>query len=469
LVGIIDFCTYIPSYRLPRDLIAEQWGTKSIGGAKAIANYDQDALTMAFEVAWNLVEQDETKLPHDGLYFASTTAPYWQRASSSFIAAACDLRDEIETVDFGGTLRCGTAALRAALNAVVAGANRKVIVAVSDVRDGAPESVEEQQFGDGAAGLCIGSEGVIAELIAHGSRSDDFHDEWRRDKDSYVSVLASRYSLERGYIANTVAIGKHILDLASLKPKDIAHLALSSPDGRSHIIAAKKLGFDISQLVDVPIANGGLTGAPLPITLLCNALEKAKPADFVLTISHGDGADAVLFRVTDQKLKRRHIPKTASPIAIPTYSVYRKLREFSRTAIEDGAVISNVTLEQEERQHVRLHATRCPKCNTVQFPLTAVCVQCQNRSGLEETRMLRRGTVFTFTKDYLYSAPVSPVVVGVIELEDGARFYCQLTDVDAETIGIGTKVQLTLRRLKDGGRMHHYYWKCRPVEDDESV
>jgi hydroxymethylglutaryl-CoA synthase len=469
LVGIIDFCSYIPSYRLSRDLIAEQWGTKSLGGLKAVANYDQDALTMAFEVAWNLVERDETKLPHDGLYFASTTAPHWQRASSSFIAAACDLPDEIETVDFGGSLRSGTAALRAALNAVVAGANRKVIVAASDVRDGAPESLEEQQFGDGAAGLCIGSEAVIAELIAHGSRSDDFHDEWRRDKDLYVSVLGSRYSQERGYIANTIAIGKHILDLTSLKPSDIAHLALTSPDGKAHVIAANKLGFNPNQLVEVPIADGGLTGAPLPITLLCNALEKAMPGDFVLSISHGDGADAVLFRVTEEKGKRPHMPATGSPITIPTYSVYRKLREFNRTAIEEGEVISNVTLEQEERQNVRLHATLCPTCNTVQFPLAVVCVHCQNRSGLEEIRMRRRGTVFTFTKDYLYKAPVSPVVVGVIELKDGARFYCQLTDVDAVAIGIGQKVQLTLRRLKDGGRMHHYYWKCRPVEDNEAI
>jgi hydroxymethylglutaryl-CoA synthase len=468
LVGIIDFCSYIPSYRLPRDLIAEQWGTKSIGGAKAVASYDQDALTMALEVAWNLVERDETKLPHDGLYFASTTAPYWQRASSSFIAAACDLPDEIEAVDFGGSLRSGTGALRAALNAVVAGANRKVIVAVSDVRDGAPESLEEQQFGDGAAGLCIGSEGVIAELIAHGSRSDDFHDEWRRDKDLYVSVLGSRYSQERGYIANTIAIGKHILDLTGLKPSDIAHLALSSPDGRAQVTAAKKLGFDPNQLVAVPIADGGLTGASLPITLLCNALEKAKPGDFVLTIGHGDGADAVLFRVTTQNRKRTHI-SSVSPITIPTYSVYRKLRDFNRTATEEGGVISNVTLEQEDRQNVRLHATRCPECKTVQFPLAVVCVHCQNRSGLQEIRMSRRGTVFTFTKDYLYNAPVSPVGVGVIELEDGARFYCQLADVDAEAIGIGQKVQLTLRRLKDGGRMHHYYWKCRPVEEGESI
>lgn len=469
MVGIIDYSTYTPSYRLARNLIAEQWGTKSLGGVKAVANYDQDALTMAFEAAWTLVERDETKVQHDGLYFASTTAPYWQRASSCFIAAACDLPDEIEAVDFGGSIRCGTGALRAALNAVVAGANRKVLVAVSDVRDAAPESIEEQQFGDGAAALAIGREEVIAELIAHGSRSDDFLDEWRRDKDSYVSTLGSRYSLERGYIANTVAIGKRILDLARLKASDINHVALSSPDGKSHLIAAKKLGFDPTQLVEVPIANGGLSGAPLPITLLCKALDKATPGEFVLTIAHGDGADAVLFRMTDEKRKADQTSATISPLNIPTYSVYRKQRDFNRTATDEGGVISNVTLEQEERQNVRLHATRCSNCKTVQFPIAVVCVQCHGRKGLQEIRMRRRGRVFTFTKDYLYNAPVSPVGVAVIELEDGARFFCQLTDIETEAIEIGQRVQLTLRRLKDGGRMHHYYWKCRPVGANETT
>jgi len=445
-------------------LIAEQWGTKSIGGVKAVANFDQDALTMAFESSWNLVVRDGPNEQYDGLYFASTTAPYWQRASSSFIAAACDLPDEIETVDFGGSLRSGTAALRAALNSVAAGATRKVIVTAADVREGAPESLEEQQFGDGAVALSIGSEGVVAELLAQASRSDDFFDEWRREKDSYVSALSSRFSIDRGYVANTVAIGKRILDVAHLEPCDIAFIAVSSPDGKAHVTAAKKLGFEPSQVVEVPITNRGLTGSPMPLMLLCNALDVAKPGNLVLAISHGDGADAFLFQVTNNiRVGGSDVGAAITPIQIPSYSLYRKRRDFNLNGIDEGGVMSNVTLEQEERQNVRLHATRCPKCTTVQFPLGVVCAQCQNRIGLEEIRMGRRGTVFTFTKDYLYNAPISPVVLGVIEIEDGARFYCQLTDVDAEAVRIGQRVQFTLRRLKDGGKMHHYYWKCRPI------
>ena len=463
MVGITDYTEYVPRCRLRRDLIAEQWGAKSIGGMKAVANFDEDALTLAFEAARRLVERDGTKEPVDALYFASTTSPYWQRAVSSFIAAACDLPDEIETVDFGGSVRAGTSALRAGLNAVSAGTNDRVIVTAADVREGAPESAEEQLFGDAAAALRIGREGIVAELIAQASCADDFLDEWRRDRDRYVTVLSSRYTTERGYVANTVAVGQLALKKAGIKPGDVALVALSSPDGRAHNTVAKNLGFDTEQVVEVPIKDGGLTGTPLPLTLLCKALDAVTSGALVLVIGHGDGADALLFRATDNRHSLAIPVVNGSNLEIPSYTIYRKLRDFTRSMAEEGAVISNIMFEKEERQNVRLHGMRCSNCETVQFPPAPLCVACRNREALEEVRLAQRGTIFTYAIDYLYNAPNPPTVMAVIELEDGARFYCQVTDVNPEKVQIGQRVELTLRRFKEGGGMHHYYWKCRPV------
>ena len=36
----------------------------------------------------------------DGLYFASTTAPYIEKQSSSMVAAALDFRQDLFTLDF---------------------------------------------------------------------------------------------------------------------------------------------------------------------------------------------------------------------------------------------------------------------------------------------------------------------------------------------------------------------------------
>jgi len=463
LVGIVDYATYVPVYRLRREIIAEQWCARSAGGRKAVSNFDEDSLTLAYETAWSLVGRNA---PVGALYFASTTSPYWQRACSSLIAAACDLPDELDTMDFGGTVRAGTAALRAAFNSVAAGTNRKVIVTAADVRDGAPESPEEQTFGDAAAAVVVGQEGVIAEVIAQTSRSDDFFDEWRRDRDACVTAIASRYAVERGYEANVVAAAQQILRMANLKPADVKYLALSSPDGRAHIKAARKLGFDTGQLVDVPLEDVGITGTAMSLALLCAALDRAEAGALILVVGYGDGADAVLLRMTGQRPKRAEHPGNGNAsIEIPSYAMYRKLRDFNRRGPEDGAVISNVMFEQEERQNIRLHAGRCSSCGTVQFPFAPVCAKCHVRNVLKEVPMARCGAIFTFTKDYLYAGPTQPTVMAVIELGDGARFYCQMTDVEPQKVRIGMPVNLTLRRLKDGGGMHHYYWKCRPAQE----
>jgi len=41
MVGIVSFGSYIPTYRLPRDVIAKEWGTPSLGGERAIASFDE--------------------------------------------------------------------------------------------------------------------------------------------------------------------------------------------------------------------------------------------------------------------------------------------------------------------------------------------------------------------------------------------------------------------------------------------
>ena len=51
---------------------------------------------------------DQNKV--DGLYFATTTAPYKERESASIIAAALDLRSSIRTSDFTNSLKAGTGA-----------------------------------------------------------------------------------------------------------------------------------------------------------------------------------------------------------------------------------------------------------------------------------------------------------------------------------------------------------------------
>lgn len=458
MIGVSGAAIYLPRFRLRREVISTAWGKSAAPGSKAVCHFDEDTLTMGYSAASVLTA---TGAEPDRLLFSSTSAPYWQRSASSQIAAACDLRPSTGTMDFGGSLRCGTSALIAAIEAVQAGQVNHVLVIAAERRDGAPESSEELLFGDAAAAITISREGVIAEIVATHSRSDDFLDEWRRDRDTDVRGYPSKYTLSRGYEANVVAVVKELLEKAGVPPTDIAIAAIASPDGRAQLACAKALGIAPNRLVDMNVAEVGATGSAMPLVGLALGLEKAQPGDLILCAGYGDGADALLFRSVAPGTRLR---RELNTIEIGTYPLFRKSRDYLREG-SGGAEISNVLWKREAVQNVRLHGTRCPVCCRVQFPVTRICSACRNPEGLQELRLARTGSVFTFTKDYLYDAPAQPTIMTVVDLDRGGRFLCQLTDVDDREVRIGMRVELVLRRMREGASNHHYYWKCRPVED----
>ena len=99
MAGIVSYGAYIPIYRLSRDEIARAWGGGGRGGEKAVANWDEDSLTMGVEAVIDCLNNMNRELV-DGLYFASTTPPYREKQSASIMAAAADLRRELVTADF---------------------------------------------------------------------------------------------------------------------------------------------------------------------------------------------------------------------------------------------------------------------------------------------------------------------------------------------------------------------------------
>jgi 3-hydroxy-3-methylglutaryl CoA synthase/uncharacterized OB-fold protein len=455
MIGITGYSVYVPRRRIRRETIAAAWGSPGMPGCKTVMSFDEDSLTMAQSAVWPLVENGGA----EALAFASTTAPYWQRSSASLIAAACDLPPRVATADFGASLRCGTTALRSALDAVAAGSVRNALVTAADCRESALESAEEMLFGDVAAAVSVGRENLAAQLVAAVSRSDDFPDEWRRDVDAQVRSFPSKYSLTRGYTENVLAAGRALIEKAEIKPSEIARAVLASPDGRAHLAAAKALEIPASRVVDARTQDIGVAGAAMPLFLLAQALDQAIAGDLILAIAYGDGADGFLFLAMGGD---RRLRPDSHAIEYSSYQVYRKLRGCWRAA-GGGPEISNVLLHREEPQNVRLHGTHCSHCGTIQFPITQVCGTCRNRSGLTEKPLARRGRLFTFTKDFLYEAPVQPTVMAVVDLEGGGRFLCQMTDVDPDAVEIGMEVELVLRRMREGAGDHYYYWKSRPV------
>lgn len=473
MVGITSYGAYIPLLRLPRDVIAAAWGGRSSGGERAVANHDEDTVTMATEAAFDCLRGlDPSSV--GGLFFASTTAPYREKPSSSSIAAVIELKPEIRTADFANTLRAGVTALRAAVDAVKAGSAKSVLVAVAEARMGFPRSAEEQNFGDGAAALLIGDSNVAAEIEGAASVSDEIIDVWRTDHDDFVRSWEDRWVLTYGYNRNTQRAITALMKEHSLTPKDVSKVVLYSPDGRAHQDLARSLGFDPKTQVQDPLAASvGNTGAAQPLMLLVAALETAKAGDRIIVAGYGGGSDALLLKVTEQieTIRDRRGVKghLASKKAMGSYASFLAHRGQIEQAPELVVVGSAATILWRDRKWVySFHGSQCKQCGAVQWPIQRICNSCKSKDNFEEVSLLgKKGKVFSYNLDNLAGGFDVPLVPTVVESETGARIYCLMTDCDPKAVKVDMPVEMTFRRFREARGFYNYFWKCRPLRGGE--
>jgi len=469
--GIVSYGAYIPKLRLDRKLAADAWGRNSVGGERSVANNDEDSITMAVEAAANCLN-DRSREEIGGLLFASTTAPYKEKLSSTLIATALDLGREIVTSDFANSLRAGATMLQTGIRAVNEGSAQKVLISAADCRIAYPKSDHEQNFGDGAGALLLGDKDPVATLEFSYSVSNEMMDVWRNSEDCYVKTWEARFILDEGYTAIMKEAVAGVMQRANLKPEAISKVILPAPNSRAHKKLVKSLGFNLETQVQDPLMSSvGYCGTAHPIMMLVSALEEAKEGDVLLLAAYGDGADAMVFKVTDQiaKAAGRHKMSTLveNKMMVPSYARFLSYRGLV-DAQPGGAfrLLPSATVSwREERSILRCHASRCKQCGCIVFPVQRICYDCRSKDDYEEVRISEKiGEIFTFTRDNLGGRSDDPVIVQTVaEMEGGLRFYGLMTDCDPDSIDLGTRVELTFRRFHEGAGFHNYFWKLRPV------
>ena len=97
---------------------------------------------------------------------------------------------------------------------------------------------------------------------------------------------------------------------------------------------------------------------------------------------------------------------------------------------------------------------KCGKCATFQFHPKPWCIECGSRD-LPWTEAKSEGTVYSFTisravaMNYLGWDKDLPVLMCLIDLDDGARMYGQVTDCGPESIHIGMRVKVHFEEISD--------------------
>jgi 3-hydroxy-3-methylglutaryl CoA synthase len=470
MVGIVSYGAYIPIYRLSAEVRNNTWGGGG-KGEKAVANWDEDSITMAVEAGRDCLNNvGGAKV--DALYFATTTPPYKEKQSASIIAAALDLDENIRTADFADSIRSATVAMSAAMDAVKAGSAKKVLVIAADCRIAPPNSSSEAIFGDGAAAILIGDDNVILEVEGSHYLTSEFVDIWRMEYDVITRTWEDRFILEEGYIKHLKRAVSSLLQAHNLTVKDFAKAAYNAFDARGHGTMAKNLGLDAkTQVQDNLFDKVGNTGAAHALMLLAAALEDAKPGDRILLANYADGADAHIIGVKDgiEKLKgrssvSRNLQSKLMMENYGKYIKYRRLMEFESTP--DYRLRTSLPEIWRDKQWVfRFHGHKCNNCGKTQFPMQRLCMYCQARAEhLEEVPLSdRKGVLVTYSMDDRALVVDPPNVLCAVNLEGGCRIFGQMTDRDINNIQIGMPMELTFRRITDALGVHNYFWKTRPA------
>src|SRR5512144_3219654 len=230
MVGVTSYGAYVPMLRLP---LAAIGGGKPGGPEKAVANWDEDAVTMAIAAAIECLRGVD-RASVDGVLFASTSYPFKEKQAAALVARALDLRRDVLTADVGDSLRAGTTALRTACDTIRAGSAKRVLVLTGETRMAAPRTALEANLGDGAAAFLVGSEDVAASVVAVHAVADELIDVWRAEGDPFVHSWEERFVVDHGYRHNVREAVRALLEKTKLAPKDFAKLVLYAPDARSH-------------------------------------------------------------------------------------------------------------------------------------------------------------------------------------------------------------------------------------------
>jgi len=470
MVGIVSWGAYIPVYRLSRKKIAGVWGSQEANGEKAVANFDEDSVTMAVEAVLDCTRGIDRNYI-DGLFLATTSAPYLEKAASALVVTATDMSRQSRTADFSSSPRAGTNAVLSAVDAVRGGSAHHILVVASDCRLGAAGGAMEQLLGNGAAALLIGDEGVIASIEGSYSASEEVFDIWRSDSDRFVHMAEPRFTTAH-YLSTMQATISRLMTNHSLKMQDFSKVVFNAPDPRTHTQLARALGLELKTQVQTPLFNTiGDIGAASTLLMLVAALEEAKPGERILVANYGSGCDILILQVTNAitKLSPRRGVKGHLSIRrdLPSYEkalVFQNMIQTERERRPTPEAPSPILLLRERQAVIALYGSRCRECRTVQYPPARVCVSCRAKDKMEGYRFSDKiATVFTFTKDYISLTPDPPTLEVVIDFQGGGRMVCALTDCDEGEIKIGMPVEMTFRRLYESKGITNYFWKARPI------
>jgi uncharacterized OB-fold protein/acyl dehydratase len=136
----------------------------------------------------------------------------------------------------------------------------------------------------------------------------------------------------------------------------------------------------------------------------------------------------------------------------------------SRTDVIRPVISSDTAFFWDGTAAGELRIQHCPECGRLRHPPGPMCPSC----GADKQDWVvasGRGSVFSYVVHHHPPVPGKrlPLVIALVELEEGVRMIAELVDVDPSTVSIGMPVELALTRIDD--ELTLPFWRpARPLD-----
>ena len=464
--GIAGLGSYVPLLRLDRKVVARELAWSGLPlprtGMRSVADWDEDALTMAVEAARPLCDYG----PPVALRFASTSAYFTDRLQSGIALNALALPNTVRTSDATNSRRAATSLL---FDALLGG--RDEIVTAGEARPTRVGSAAQLTFGDAAVAVRTGSN-VPARLVGHASLSHDLVDRYASREHPFSYAYEERFVRDVAVTEVLVPTVRAACAAARITAAQLAQVAVHEPVGASWRAAAKALGCTAPNHCEVVSESVGDLGAAHALFGLGLALDAAKAGDFVLLLGFGSGADALVFEVTGP------VPGVSSMATalkegqvLGSYSRFLSLNGSleidwgMRAEFEQKAQAT--VLERVGRDIIGFIGGRDSSGN-VQFPKSAFPVNpaLSQVETMEDVRLAdMEATIVSVTADRLNFCPDPPFDFGLVQFDNGARVLMEMINRPTDGFCVGDRVRMRLRIKAQNRRLgfRTYFWKAAPL------
>ncbi len=342
-VGIVGYGAYLPQYKMRVDEIAKVWGKEGekvrqslMIKKKAVADFDEDSVTMGVEASLMALERARIKPGKIGAVFVgSESHPYAVKPTGTIIGEVLGIGREYFCVDLEFACKAATTGMQLVAALLEADLINFGLVIGADKAQSQPSDALEYTASAAAAAFVLGKKPseFIVQLEHTSSFSSDTPDFWRREGQKFPSH-AGRFTGEPGYFYHVVEGTKLFFKKTKTKPTDFDYGVFHMPNGKFPRKAAQRLGFKKEQIepglivetIGNPYSASSLLG-------LANVLDQAAAAKRILLTSYGSGAGSDTFSLVTKRglLKKRKKGKTVASLVNQTeeigYPIYLRKME----------------------------------------------------------------------------------------------------------------------------------------------